>query len=134
MKQTMTEQSMVLLTTHVMHLGEALLAPTRIYVKALKSIKKAGVAVKACSHITGAGFYENVPRMLQDGVRAVIKKDSYEVPAIFKLLQEKGEFLAIKTLVDLLLDINIEIKHFENIFASFTIEQIGKETEQIPYS
>lgn len=71
-------------------LGEALLAPTRIYVKALKSIKKAGVAVKACSHITGGGFYENVPRMLKEGVRAVIKKDSYEVPAIFKLLQEKG--------------------------------------------
>ena len=71
-------------------LGEALLAPTRIYVKALKSIKKAGVAVKACSHITGGGFYENVPRMLKDGVRAVIKKDSYEVSAIFKLLQEKG--------------------------------------------
>ncbi len=71
-------------------LGEALLAPTRIYVKALTSIKKAGVAVKACSHITGGGFYENVPRMLKDGVRAVIKKDSYEVPAIFKLLQEKG--------------------------------------------
>ena len=71
-------------------LGEALLAPTRIYVKALKSIKKAGVAVKACSHITGGGFYENVPRMLKDGVRAVIKQDSYEVPAIFKLLQEKG--------------------------------------------
>lgn len=71
-------------------LGEALLAPTRIYVKALKSIKKAGMAVKACSHITGGGFYENVPRMLKDGVRAVIKKDSYEVPAIFKLLQEKG--------------------------------------------
>ncbi len=71
-------------------LGEALLAPTRIYVKALKSIKKAGVSVKACSHITGGGFYENVPRMLKDNVRAVIKKDSYEIPAIFKLLQEKG--------------------------------------------
>ena len=71
-------------------LGEALLAPTRIYVKALKSIKKAGVAVKACSHITGGGFYENVPRMLKDGVREKKKKDSYEVPAIFKLLQEKG--------------------------------------------
>ena len=71
-------------------LGEALLAPTRIYVKALKSIKKAGVAVKACSHITGGGFYENVARMLKEDVREVIKKDSYEVPAIFKLLQEKG--------------------------------------------
>ena len=72
-------------------LGEALLAPTRIYVKALKSIKNAGVTVKACSHITGGGFYENVPRMLKKGTRAVIKKDSYEVPAIFKMLAEKGD-------------------------------------------
>ena len=72
-------------------LGEALLAPTRIYVKALKNIKKSGVTVKACSHITGGGFYENVPRMLKDGVRAVIRKDSYEVPPIFKLLAEKGK-------------------------------------------
>ncbi len=72
-------------------LGEALLAPTRIYVKALKSVKNAGVTVKACSHITGGGFYENVPRMLKEGTRAVIKKDSYEVPAIFKLLAEKGD-------------------------------------------
>ena len=72
-------------------LGEALLAPTRIYVKALKSIKNAGVTVKACSHITGGGFYENVPRMLKEGTRAVIKKDSYEVPAIFKMMAEKGD-------------------------------------------
>ena len=72
-------------------LGEALLAPTRIYVKAFKSIKNAGVTVKACSHITGGGFYENVPRMLKEGTRAVIKKDSYEVPAIFKMLAEKGD-------------------------------------------
>ena len=72
-------------------LGEALLAPTRIYVKALKSIKNAGVIVKACSHITGGGFYENVPRMLKEGTRAVIKKDSYELPAIFKMLAEKGD-------------------------------------------
>ena len=72
-------------------LGEALLAPTRIYVKALKSIKNAGVTVKAGSHITGGGFYENVPRMLKEGTRAVIKKDSYEVPAIFKMLAEKGD-------------------------------------------
>lgn len=71
-------------------LGEALIEPTRIYVKALKEIKDAGVTVKACSHITGGGFYENIPRMLLDGVKAVVKKDSYEVPAIFKLLQEKG--------------------------------------------
>ena len=72
-------------------LGEALLAPTRIYVKALKNIKKSGVTVKACSHITGGGFYENVPRMLKDGVRAVIRTDSYPVPPIFKLLAEKGK-------------------------------------------
>ena len=72
-------------------LGEALLAPTRIYVKALKNVKKAGVTVKACSHITGGGFYENVPRMLKEGTRAVIKKDSYEIPAIFGMLAKKGE-------------------------------------------
>ena len=72
-------------------LGEALLAPTRIYVKALKAVKNAGVKVKGCSHITGGGFYENIPRMLPDGVRAVVKKDSYEVPAIFKLMQKTGD-------------------------------------------
>lgn len=72
-------------------LGEALLAPTRIYVKALKSIKEAGVTLKGCSHITGGGFYENIPRMLPEGVCAVVKKDSYEVPAIFKLMQKKGQ-------------------------------------------
>jgi len=72
-------------------LGEALIAPTKIYVKALKSIKNSGVRVKGCSHITGGGFYENIPRMLPDGVRAVVKKDSYEVPAIFKLLAKKGD-------------------------------------------
>ncbi len=71
-------------------LGEALLEPTRIYVKALKAVKDAGVTVKACSHITGGGFYENVPRMLKEGTQAVIRKDSYEVPAIFRLLAQKG--------------------------------------------
>lgn len=71
-------------------LGETLLQPTIIYVKALKSVKDSGVVIKACSHITGGGFYENVPRMLHDGVHAVIRKDSYEVPPIFKLLQKKG--------------------------------------------
>ena len=71
-------------------LGEALLAPTRIYVKALKNVKEAGVRVKACSHITGGGFYENVPRMLPEGKHAVIKKDSYEVPAIFKMMEREG--------------------------------------------
>jgi phosphoribosylformylglycinamidine cyclo-ligase len=71
-------------------LGEALIAPTIIYVKALKSVKEAGVTVKGCSHITGGGFYENIPRMLPEGVRAVVKKDSYEVPAIFKLMAKVG--------------------------------------------
>ena len=73
-----------------MTLGEALIAPTRIYVKALKAIKDAGVTVKACSHITGGGFYENIPRMLPEGMHAIVRKDSYEVPAIFKLLQKTG--------------------------------------------
>ncbi len=72
-------------------LGETLLTPTRIYVKALRSVKEAGVRVKACSHITGGGFYENVPRMLPEGMRAVIRRDSYPVPAIFDLLAKKGE-------------------------------------------
>lgn len=71
-------------------LGEALIAPTKIYVKALRSIKEAGVRVRACSHITGGGFYENIPRMLKEGTRAVVKKDSYPVLPIFKLLAEKG--------------------------------------------
>lgn len=71
-------------------LGEALLAPTRIYVKALKSVKDAGVTIKGCSHITGGGFQENVPRMLPDGITAIVRKDSYEIPAIFKLIAKKG--------------------------------------------
>ena len=72
-------------------LGEALIAPTKIYVKALRSIKDAGVRIKACSHITGGGFYENIPRMLPEGKRVVVEKDSYEVPAIFKMLAREGQ-------------------------------------------
>lgn len=72
-------------------LGEALLRPTRIYVKALRSVKKAGVKIHGCSHVTGGGFYENVPRMLPDGVKAVIRKDSYQVPEIFRMLQREGD-------------------------------------------
>jgi phosphoribosylformylglycinamidine cyclo-ligase len=71
-------------------LGEALIAPTKIYVKALKNIKNKGVKVKGCSHITGGGFFENVPRMLPDNKKAIVKKDSYEVPPIFKLIQRVG--------------------------------------------
>lgn len=72
-------------------LGEALLAPTRIYVKALRNVKDAGVRIKACSHITGGGFYENVPRMLPEGRHAVIRRDSYEVPPIFKMMAREGQ-------------------------------------------
>lgn len=71
-------------------LGEALIVPTKIYVKALKSVKAAGVTIKGCSHITGGGFYENIPRMLPDGVHAVIKKDSYPILPIFGMLQNDG--------------------------------------------
>lgn len=71
-------------------LGEALIEPTRIYVKALKNVKNAGVRIKGCSHITGGGFFENVPRMLPENVRADIKKDSYPVPALFDLIQKNG--------------------------------------------
>ncbi len=71
-------------------LGEALLRPTKIYVKALKSVKDSGITVKGCSHITGGGFYENIPRMLPEGVSVKIKKDSYPMPSIFTLLKQKG--------------------------------------------
>ncbi len=72
-------------------LGEALLRPTRIYVPAMKALKNAGVGVHGCSHITGGGFYENVPRMLHDGVRAQIKIDSFDKPPIFGLIQKAGD-------------------------------------------
>lgn len=71
-------------------LGEALLEPTKIYVKALRNVKEAGVTIKGCSHITGGGFYENIPRMLPENVTAKVRKDSYEIPAIMKLLQKTG--------------------------------------------
>ena len=72
-------------------LGEALLAPTKIYVKALKAVRDGNIKIKACSHITGGGFYENIPRMLIEGTKAVVRKDSYEIPAIFKLLAKTGD-------------------------------------------
>ena len=71
-------------------LGDVLLTPTRIYVHAMKAIREAGVRVKGCSHITGGGFYENIPRMLPDQTVARIRKDSYPVPAIFRLMQQTG--------------------------------------------
>lgn len=72
-------------------LGEALLEPTRIYVKALKNVKDAGIVIKGCSHITGGGFYENIPRMLPDNVTAVIEKNSYPIPPIFELMRKEGD-------------------------------------------
>lgn len=71
-------------------LGEALLAPTRIYVKALKNLKNDGISIKGCAHITGGGFFENVPRMLPNHMKAVIRKNSYQVPAIFNLIASNG--------------------------------------------
>ncbi len=71
-------------------LGDALLMPTRIYVRALQGVREAGIKIKACSHITGGGFYENVPRMLPEGVRAVIRKDSYPILPIFRMLMREG--------------------------------------------
>lgn len=71
-------------------LGETLLTPTKIYVNALKSLKNGAINIKGCSHITGGGFYENIPRMLPEGVTAVINKNSYEVPAIFSMLSKDG--------------------------------------------
>mgnify|MGYP001438188431 FL=1 len=72
-------------------LGEVLLTPTRIYVNGLKALKTGGITIKACSHITGGGFYENIPRMLPEGVHALIQKSSYEIPPIFKMLQKDGD-------------------------------------------
>ena len=72
-------------------LGEALIVPTKIYVNALKSVREAGVIIKGCSHITGGGFYENIPRMLPEGIRAIVSKNSYEVPPIFKMLSTDGD-------------------------------------------
>ena len=87
----MTEESLETYYDELgMTLGEALLTPTRIYVKAMKALKDAGIKVKGASHITGGGFYENIPRMLPEGTRASVKLDSFEVPAIFKLLQKTG--------------------------------------------
>ncbi len=72
-------------------LGNALIVPTKIYVKTLRSIKDAGVKIKACSHITGGGFYENIPRMLPEGIRAVVEKNSYNIPPIFEMLKKDGD-------------------------------------------
>ena len=71
-------------------LGETLLTPTRIYVKAVKALLKRGVDIHAVSHITGGGFYENVPRMMTEGLTAQIELASFPVPPIFDLIQKPG--------------------------------------------
>jgi len=72
-------------------LGEELLTPTRIYVKSVLALIKSGeVDVTGVCHITGGGFYENVPRMLPEGVRAVIDPRSFDVPPIFDILAKRG--------------------------------------------
>ncbi len=70
-------------------LGETLLTPTKIYVKSVLALMNE-INVKAISHITGGGFYENIPRSLPDGFSAKIKKDDVQVLPIFKLLQATG--------------------------------------------
>ncbi len=72
-------------------LGETLIEPTKIYVKALRSVKESGVVIKGASHITGGGFYENIPRMLPDGIAAKINKNAYDVPPIFRLMASEGK-------------------------------------------
>ena len=72
-------------------LGDTLLTPTKIYVKALRAVREAGIRIKGCSHITGGGFYENIPRMLPEGIEARVYKDSYPVLPIFDLMKKKGQ-------------------------------------------
>ncbi len=72
-------------------LGETLLTPTIIYVKALRSVREGGVTIKGCSNITGGGFYENIPRMLPEGVRARVQTESYPIPPIFGMLSKDGD-------------------------------------------
>jgi phosphoribosylformylglycinamidine cyclo-ligase len=73
-----------------MSLGEALLTPTKIYVKTMQGLKDGNVTIKACSHITGGGFYENIPRMLPEGMHGNVRLDSYDIPPLFKMLQREG--------------------------------------------
>ncbi len=72
-------------------LGEALLRPTRIYVKAVSALQDAGIRIRGCAHITGGGFYENIPRMLPEGTAVRIRKDSYPIPPVFELMKKRGD-------------------------------------------
>jgi phosphoribosylformylglycinamidine cyclo-ligase len=112
-------------------LGEALLEPTKIYVKALKSIKESGVRLKACSHVTGGGFYENIPRMLPDGIQAVIDKSSYEIPPIFQLLAKKGNIAEEMMYNTYNMGIGMVLA-VDQADAEKTMEQIRKALE-VPY-
>ncbi|MEQ0487747.1 phosphoribosylformylglycinamidine cyclo-ligase [Anaerococcus murdochii] len=71
-------------------IGEALLRPTRIYAKEVKTLLE-NVKVAGISHITGGGFIENLPRALKKGLGMKIYRDSYEVPEIFKFIEEEGQ-------------------------------------------
>lgn len=71
--------------------GEALLQPTKIYVRTVKKLLCRGIDIRAISHITGGGLYENVPRMMKEGLTARIRTASYPVPAIFELIQKSGD-------------------------------------------
>nr|MCR5623669.1 phosphoribosylformylglycinamidine cyclo-ligase [Lachnospiraceae bacterium] len=72
-------------------LGEVLLTPTIIYVNALKSLRENGITILGASHITGGGFYENIPRMLPDNVTANVDLNSFDKPAIFDMLAKEGD-------------------------------------------
>ena len=72
-------------------LGDALLRPTKIYVKAVSALQDAGIRIRGCAHITGGGFYENIPRMLPEGTAVRIRKDSYPVPPVFELMKKFGD-------------------------------------------
>ncbi len=71
-------------------LGEVLLTPTKIYVQSINALKQA-VSIKGVAHVTGGGFYENIPRMLPDGMGVSIDQTSWRVPPIFEFLREQGE-------------------------------------------
>ena len=71
-------------------LGEELIKPTRIYVKTVLGLLERGVRIRAVSHITGGGLYENVPRMMKEGLTARIQKGSFPVPPIFDLIAKRG--------------------------------------------
>ena len=114
-------------------LGDVLLAPTRIYVKALKALREAGVGIHACSHITGGGFYENVPRMLREGTHAMIRTDSYPVPPVFSLLAKEGgiETRVMYNTFNMGLGMVLAVDAESASFALEVLNQAGEEAWQV---